>query len=477
MLVSSYRYKILYFALFAFAVSVEYGFQSALGRFTLPTDVENTLFASDTSNKIGAITLFFSWLAVLPVALCRLLFLFGEQKIKHAARLFAANVAFIFAAFSFTIYAAHAPFISNSFAAHLNNWISSGWFYAEKSRSAAPRESVSPLPASIQKPKNNIVFIVDESVRADHLSVNGYARDTTPRLRALKQKGLLQTWGAAVSGATESVGSNRLLLSGVYKLPDANGDVDRLPSLFQYAKAAGYRTFYFDGQKYSQWNGTKYDRADFGEIVGIKDFPDAKMRDIDGRFGKKIRELIENSSGNFIWVNKRGVHFRYEENYPSAEKVWAPVDSEGGRSAEADNQALINNYDNAVRYNSETFFGNLFPGGETIENTIYIYTSDHGQTLVQGASTHSGKTRNEALVPVMMIGQTAILKMTDPDFRAAHANLFATALDLMEYPENLRRYPYSISLLKARKTDSSPRSYFSGYLSGDFGGELLAFDE
>ena len=64
-------------------------------------------------------------------------------------------------------------------------------------------------------PKNNIVLVIDESIRGDHLSVNGYKRETTPFLDALSQEDSFYNWGLAVAGATCSHPSNSLILTGV----------------------------------------------------------------------------------------------------------------------------------------------------------------------------------------------------------------------------------------------------------------------
>jgi len=52
----------------------------------------------------------------------------------------------------------------------------------------------------------------------------------------------------------------------------------------------------------------------------------------------------------------------------------------------------------------------------------------------------------------------------DTNFRPMHANIFATVLDLMNYPDNLRSHPYAISLLRARTTDSVDRYFITPHV-------------
>ncbi|MBE3143635.1 MAG: sulfatase-like hydrolase/transferase [Planctomycetes bacterium] len=68
-------------------------------------------------------------------------------------------------------------------------------------------------------------------------------------------------------------------------------------------------------------------------------------------------------------------------------------------------EELINSYDNGLNYNLDNFFRILMGSDGLPNNTIIIYTSDHGQTLSEHGESwpHSGNTRNEACVPVFVI--------------------------------------------------------------------------
>jgi hypothetical protein len=63
------------------------------------------------------------------------------------------------------------------------------------------------------------------------------------------------------------------------------------------------------------------------------------------------------------------------------------------------------------------------------------------------------------MVPLIMMG--SIAANVDVNFKPMHANLFATMLDLMNYPDQLRTHRYAISLLKAKAGDSGPRYFVS----------------
>jgi len=87
----------------------------------------------------------------------------------------------------------------------------------------------------------------------DHLSLNGYSRQTTPFLEQLQRQGILYNWKDSAASATASLHSNTLLLTGINQLADVAQDTRRLPTIFAYAKAMGYRVSLLDVQMNTQW--------------------------------------------------------------------------------------------------------------------------------------------------------------------------------------------------------------------------------
>ena len=129
----------------------------------------------------------------------------------------------------------------------------------------------------------------------------------------------------------------------------------------------------------------------------------------------------------------------------------------------------MNSYDNAVKYNLGLFFGELFAHGPN-KDTAYLYTSDHGQNLkdVPLEAAHCGSSPIMAEVPLLLIGGDELsLPEIDTGYKAAHSNIFATLLDLMDFPEEERPTKYNESLLKAKISDSLPRYFYTGSLSGE----------
>ena len=91
-------------------------------------------------------------------------------------------------------------------------------------------------------------MLIDESVRPDYINWK-IGNSMTPHLAANADK--IANFGNAVSGGNCSSYSNALLRFG----GTANNIVKSMttnPTIWQYAKKAGYRTVYIDGQSGSE---------------------------------------------------------------------------------------------------------------------------------------------------------------------------------------------------------------------------------
>jgi arylsulfatase A-like enzyme len=106
-----------------------------------------------------------------------------------------------------------------------------------------------PDPARpVPEGKPNVLLIVWDTVRADHLTPYGYARDTTPELAKLAAEG--RVWTRAVSPGMWTVPSHASLFTG---LPEsAHGTTaahqwldDRFPTLAETLSDAGWATYLF----------------------------------------------------------------------------------------------------------------------------------------------------------------------------------------------------------------------------------------
>lgn len=472
-------FKLVYLIIFVTVTCLQYGFQLSLNNYIALQDIHTAL--GSFQNWDEAIMAYFNWWALIPV-LCfgGLLFVFGvggtydvRQFVMLCVTIFALNVVTVYYSNldareqQLRIYTAGPSVSLPAFfrvVSHLG--------LEQLTLSHFARETVS-FKADAA-PTNNIVFIVDESIRYDHLSVNGYHRPTTPYLEQLATQQQFHNWGLTVAGATCSLHSAAMLLTGVNLLPDKNFSLRTWPTIFQYARAMNYTTHYFDGEAEDlRFPLTGSDRKYIDDIIFADDL--GIDHDTDLRLADRAAAILSRSTGNFVVIFKRGAHFPYSETFPNEQAIWKPI--LGPQEILSDDlDRVVNAYDNAIYHNINSFFQRLLAHPDVLNSTVILYTSDHAQNLgeVQNGITHCGQTRLEAAVPLLLITHQPLT--VDTTFKAAHHNVFATLLDLMNVPEDERRQRYQISLLKATAADSTTRRYFQGSIFGLGKYQLLEFD-
>lgn len=477
--VSSYKFRPVYFALFSLVILVEYGYQNAQDNFMALYDLQTALTSPE--NWADAIRAYMNPLALAPIGLYLLLLLGSGFRRQSGWRLLLVVLAIILVVnIGMLLYSELDPVESRLHVFTSGPTLSLQAFFRTTTAAIfeellvyeGPRDTV-PFQAST-RPANNIILIIDESIRYDHLGLNGYERDTSPYLEQLAAEGKLYNWGVAVAGSTCSYRSVALLLTGIVTLPDKDYQIKRRPTIFQYARAMAYNTYYFDGESTSlRFPLTNDDLEHVDAWVNQIHLGDD--RDTDFRIAAQAAGLLQKSSGNFIVILKRGAHFPYNRNFPTDRPRWSPI-LPGEEVFSEDTGRLINSYDNSIKYNLDTFFMTLLARPDVLANTVIVYTSDHGQNLGESSSktTHCGETKNEASVPLFIIAQPGL--PVDVAYRAGHANIFPTLLDVMGYPETEQAYDYALSLLQATAANSPVRYYYHGSLFGLDEYKWLKFD-
>jgi glucan phosphoethanolaminetransferase (alkaline phosphatase superfamily) len=345
-----------------------------------------------------------------------------------------------------------------------------------------PRDALPDSP-SLERPRDSIIYIIDESVRGSNLSLNGYPRATTPFLESLESRGRLKNLGICVAAGTFSHISNAYLITGHNAFPDDDFRTAKNPTLFDYAKKMGYQTLYIDINQIYLYALRK--AAGAGPVRSLDQWMDDgsfKERQIDLDLTKDpgvvqiISELINGKGGYFILLNKKGLHFSYRNRYPDdiPSTLWKPVmtAAQAIDPTPSGREKLVNTYDNGIRFQVDEFFRELV-SQTTNSNYAVLYTSDHGQTLAEQGQLYTHMKPDPVIVDVpdfLVTGERydkqALIDGIAPGIRVSHLNNFATLLDLMGVPASLRVRPYDASIFALTEQDNDQRHYMSGSLHG-----------
>ena len=305
-----------------------------------------------------------------------------------------------------------------------------------------------------EKRFEKIIVIMDESVRAGFVNSN-----------LMEKLGLID-YGTAVSAGNCSHFSRFIFRRGLKPadLPKAfmpYGLVSEEPTVWQFAKAAGYKTVYIDAVGDAVFHsGMNSDELGYmDERININSRP-AYMRDFDAL--KRLIEIVSQPGRAFIYLDKQGVHHPYQDKYPANEKLafeGPPVKVPENKDLREYQRDLLGRYNKAVDWSVNRFFSELFAHGLP-ENTFLIYTSDHGQSLVENntkwthCSSGPGTVNGEGLVPLLVYARpdTAFSRLLGEDGKNfagkySHFQVFPTLLIALGYPKESVTQSYGSSLL------------------------------
>ncbi|MDR1518621.1 MAG: sulfatase-like hydrolase/transferase [Planctomycetota bacterium] len=344
--------------------------------------------------------------------------------------------------------------------------MTTSWFIRDNFVYRGPRDKPENLEIIKEPAARHIIFIVDESVGGKYLGINGYPSNTTPFLESMQ--GEFFNYGQCCSAANLSQNSNLVLVSGLTKnqLPDRNQAVMRQPSIFAYAKKAGFQTYYLDVQGYSRGNSIyPRDFADFTmQKIQAKHFFDRDIQSV-----VHLRNLIDQSEEpTFTYVLKAGIHYGYENKIPPA--YYPDALPERGHVPEL--------YHRAIRWTVDEFFTSLERAMRG-KDVLVVYTSDHGQNFLGDGSAPHGAGQNapidQANVPLIIWPFSEKVRQAFegcggyvPEMRdrAWHFQFFPTLLQLFGYRSDdvVKRYGDGLFQKPPEK-----RFFVSGKLFDEFG--------
>ncbi len=266
----------------------------------------------------------------------------------------------------------------------------------------------SPPPAPVEptaegfapRATRGYVLISLDTLRADHLGVYGYERDTTPFLDDLVERGAVVFERAVVQFPSTLI-SHMSMFTGYYPrqhgvFPPAavlSPEIETLPERFS---AAGYRTAGHTEGGYVA-GGFGFDRG-FDEFT---DTPYSDDRDIERTFGRGLAFIgdLEPDDPFFVFLHTYSIHDPYEPPEPYRRAFWegepgSELASEGellyrfNRGLDEIDPASVEYfealYDGSILY-ADAVLEQLFRQLEDLgvaDDTTVIITSDHGEEFL-----------------------------------------------------------------------------------------------
>lgn len=302
------------------------------------------------------------------------------------------------------------------------------------------------------KPRLNVLIIVSDALRADHLGCYGYKRNTSPMIDSLAREGMLFERAHSHSSFTrESVSA---LMTGVPPAANASGtgwyampDPDRvqLDALFN---NAGYVTGFLSNQAI-------FEDAPFGTHCAVRETLPMENGEVAStrKLAARAESFIhENRDRPFMaYVHFLNPHYPYKPApeyfqrvssapYPTILDVLGdvrpnvPALTAGGfgpgetrfEDIVACYDAEIATVDDGVRAIVEA----LRETG-TLDRTLIVFTSDHGEEFLDhGFVEHSWSLYDEVVRVPLILWRPALIPAGRETARVSHCDLYPTLVKL-----------------------------------------------
>lgn len=271
------------------------------------------------------------------------------------------------------------------------------------------------------------VVVIGESARADHWSLFGYDRPTTP---LLERREHLLAFGDAVSVTAATRTSVPILLSGA-SVEDVAAFHFK-PSWINAFRAAGFEVSWLSAQMpvglYDTTVGIYAQLADDIEFLNPgndksrSSYDDVLLTALDKR-------LRAPQAKKLIILHMLGSHAPYQHRYPDAFEIFKPApgkhDDVGINDKDVGDE-IDNAYDNSLRYSDYILDAVIARLQKTASVSALWYVSDHGQTLPMDGCKTSGNgffSKYNFHVPLLFWYSAQYDRLFDAKLRAAARNV------------------------------------------------------
>ncbi|MGQ7946801.1 phosphoethanolamine transferase [Flavobacterium sp. WC2509] len=242
----------------------------------------------------------------------------------------------------------------------------------------------------------SVVFILGESVRADHLQLNAYSRKTNPFLS--KRKNIISFPNTYTPLTYTAISVPQILtnatLTDDYSQPKY--------SLIDVLNHSNIMTNWIGNQTPEKSYETFIKQSNYSKIIDPLHSELSFQKDYDEKLLPIFKERYSPYKNQFTTIHMIGSHWWYETRYPNSFRVFNPV-IKSKHIPSNSKMEMINSYDNTIVY-LDYFINETIKHVEKYNsNTLIIYLSDHGETLGEdGLWLHAQKSK-EIEHPAMLI--------------------------------------------------------------------------
>ncbi len=316
--------------------------------------------------------------------------------------------------------------------------------------------------------RRNLVLIVVDALRPDHMGIYGYERETTPYLSRLAKEGRV----TVVKNVRAACGESVCGLSSIASARFAHQLPDTPFTLQQVLKLHGYEVQMILGGDHTNFYNLKF------LYDGVDHFYDGSMA--KGRYVNDDSLVLEKVKTLAQWSG-RPVMFQFHlmsshglgKRLPEFE-AYKPYRSYAGNTAGSPSVEYTNHYDNGV-LQTDSMVRELLGSLEEknyLRNALIVITADHGESLGEHQLfAHANSVREEVLrLPLILanFGDRSEFSRTGGRM-ISQIDIAPTVLHEMRIPAPVSWVGRPIQRPRDAE-ESRPFSYFQ------FGGDIGLYD-
>lgn len=253
---------------------------------------------------------------------------------------------------------------------------------------AAPFERIAarvdrgPMPVSTENKKTVLVFVVGETARADHFSLNGYERDTNPEL----EKRDVVSFGEVRSCGTSTAESVPCMFSDLDRSHYSVTAAQSRENLLDILVRADIDVLWLENNSSCKGVCARVPEKTTWELNDTQYCDGGECQ--DDLLVQQLRDAIAADNGRDLVVvlHQIGSHGpSYFKRYTGDYRVFAPT-CDTNQLQSCSREEIVNAYDDSILYTDHFLSEVIDVLAEASDrfNTAFLYASDHGESLGEG---------------------------------------------------------------------------------------------
>ena len=299
-----------------------------------------------------------------------------------------------------------------------------------------------------------VILLVSDATRSDHLSIHGYDRDTTPQLAALADECVI--WDRMMAVGASTIVSTPTILTSLY--PTQHGLTgykqvlaDSVRSIAHYLREAGYATY---GHTTNPHLKTRQGFARAFDQYDEKGGWNTEANLVFGTyFHWFLHQNLDRPTFAFLFTIDPHAPYAPPGDFRKLfDPEWEgpPVSSPQAMRWTADNidpgmkRNLIAQYDGEIAFHDQCVgeFLTALRNLGRLDETLFVYTSDHGEEFFDhGRTGHNKALYEESIWVPFVVRFPSPLRLPRVGPRgvrvpalASHVDILPTILDFLHLP-------------------------------------------